>query len=148
MILIGTAAVAVKSIGPGMVILQNWISLSTVGSGEYVFNVYVESLVNGADRVVFARNRGEALHVVDRANAHDGAVLGAITLGASTFESKESLKGDAAGVDGVEVTDSFTSVSAIAARASSVVWEAIVLHHRQVVTETGLCQLRHNGLTE
>ena len=121
MILIGTAAVAVKSIGPGMVILQNWISLSTVGSGEYVFNVYVESLVNGADRVVFARNRGEALHVVDRANAHDGAVLGAITLGASTFESKKSLKGDAAGVDGVEVTDSFTSVSAIAARASSVV---------------------------
>ena len=121
MILIGTAAVAVKSIGPGMVILQNWISLSTVGSGEYVFNVYVESLVNGADRVVFARNRGEALHVVDRANAHDGAVLGAIILGASTFESKESLKGDAAGVDGVEVTDSFTSVSTIAARASSVV---------------------------
>ena len=88
--------------------------------------------------------------MVDRANAHDGAVLGAITLGASTFESKESLKGDAAGVDGVEVTDSFTSVSAIAARASvgSVVWEAVVLHHRQVVTETGLCQLRHNGLAE
>ena len=148
MILIGTAAVAVASIGLGTVVLKNGISLATVGSGEYVVNADAESLVNGADRIVFARNRGEALHVVDRANAHDGAVLGAITLGASTFESKESLKGDAAGVDGVEVTDSFTSVSAIAARASSVIWEAIVLHHRQVVTETGLCQLRHNGLAE
>ena len=148
MILIGTAAVAVASIGLGTVVLKNGISLATVGSGEYVVNADAESLVNGADRIVFARNRGEALHVVDRANAHDGAVLGAITLGASTFESKESLKGDAAGVDGVEVTDSFTSVSAIAARASSVVWEAVVLHHRQVVTESGLCQLRHNGLAE
>ena len=85
-ILIGTAAVVVASIGLGMVVLKNGISLATVGSGEYVVNADAESLVNGADRIVFARNRGEALHVVDyvvdRANAHDGAVLGAITLGA------------------------------------------------------------------
>ena len=70
----------------GMVVLKNGVSLATVGSGEYVVNADAESLVNGADRIVFARNRCGALHVVDyvvdRANAHDGAVLGAITLGA------------------------------------------------------------------
>ena len=60
----------------------------------------------------------------------------------------ESLKGDAAGVDWVEVTDSFVSVSAIAARASSAIWGAVVLHDRQVASETGLCQLRHYGVTE
>ncbi len=58
------------------------------------------------------------------------------------------MKGDAAGVDGVEITDSFASVSAMAVRASSAIWETVVLHHRRVVTEIGLCQLRHYGVTE
>ncbi len=67
----------------------------TQSSGDYRSYGDAEALVNSSDRIVFAKYLGGKTHVIDRKNAHDGTVLGDITLLVRRFEIIESLKSDA-----------------------------------------------------
>ena len=67
----------------------------TQSSGDYRSYGDAESLVNSSDRIVFVKYLGGKTHVIDRKNAHDGTMLGDITLLVRRFEIIESLKGDA-----------------------------------------------------
>ena len=64
-------------------------------SGDYESYGDAEALVNSSVRIVFAEYLGGKTHVIDRKNAHDGTVLGDITLLVRRFKIIESLKGDA-----------------------------------------------------
>ena len=64
------------------------------GSGSARDYIDAETLVQSADRILVAKFLEEKSHVIDR-TAHDGTVLGNITLVVQKFRNVESLKGDA-----------------------------------------------------